>query len=225
MAENSTWIADIFKSIIEHLVQPSEQVSAAILMFITVGLVALLFSLTRGIYDPKNRDKIENIRNAEEELTKKLGDVLERERERDSLRKELDNLREAVSKAAEERQAPTLEKIYLNLNGVANAGLMLCISLLLYEFFTLPAKIESLKNSRTPAKEQLATLAKVVSNEVSLLMFTVVTALLLSTFVLAIGHLRDGKPIEVINRAFLISLVIGAAAFGLFVSTSLGMLS
>jgi hypothetical protein len=229
MPEIITAVMEILKSIIQKIPTPSEQVSAAILMFITVGLVAFLLILIARINSPNGDGKIENIKIAEEELTKKFEELFEKHKEKEDLRAELSKLRDAVSKAASDQHTPNIEKLYLNLNGMANAGLMLCISLLLYEFLTLSGKIEALRTSGTSASRQFDRLVqsvlKVVSNEISLLMFTVVAALVLSAAVLAISHLREGKPIELINRAFLISLVICAAAFGLFISASEGMLS
>ncbi len=219
---------DMITAILDKLPQESSEVSATLLGFIGVGMVGLLFRVVIRSDGARTDDPRPVVprRNYGEEAGV------------DVLKKEIDDLRKILAQRSDElvefKKNPPYnraERIYFNVNGIANSGLVLIIGLLVWEFLTLNAhlnthlntivsEIEHLPVLNAAERTQLTSLIdqfeKAFNIEISYFMGTLAIAIILSGIIVLIAKLQGGRSIQIINRAFVISLVVSIASFVVF---------
>ena len=189
-------IQDFFRVLDTHLSTVSPDASAFILGLFGVGLLILLATIALRLipgekpssYDLTELDGIDG---------KKLkGMVRELSEENDNYRRKLKDYRSNPDHS-------TLEKLYFSVNGITNSGLLLSISLLLWEFFNLRNRNGVIQIS-------------LVTEELGRLMSVLALTMVFSAIVVFIARPEKGRSYERINKAFFVSLVFTVAAMIVF---------
>lgn len=213
-------IFGLLTSIVERMPPMAPEVSAILLLIIVVGLIGLLFRMLGASHsEPQiKRETLEK-----DELEKKILEI--NEKEVAELKKTIVELEATLEKSRLNPNFTATERVYFNINGIANAGLIFAIATLIFEYLTLGKHISSrvfASVSGPSNKKLLQTISENVNQaitaEVGRLMFVLLAALLVSSLLVLIAHERNGRSPNIINRAFVVSLIAASILFAAFLA-------
>jgi hypothetical protein len=207
------FFSHIFDDVFKLLSPVSPNVSAALLIVIVAVLLGLL------IYFFVIIDGVVRRRHGHDEVGRPSRSDIETDTEDEQNDDEEDysgsgklaqcrrRLADARAKLRQMRNDPSynqIERVYFSVNGITNSGLILSSSLLLFEFF------------KTKNRPPVA--AIMVSAEVGRVIGVIAFTLLIAAIVVYLSHKPGGRSYERINRAFVISFILCAASFAVFVT-------
>lgn len=188
MKEVFDFVKDIFIKIVGEKISPIQGEASAIILFVIVVSCIGLLALAIWLYRPRPPEQ---------------GITVKNETDINILKRTVDVLNDRLEKSAVNPEFTTLEKIYFAVNGITNSATLLSVSILLWEFQNLRGKGGQLSMSS-------------IANEIGQIMGALVFTFVLSALVVCLMPAGSGRSYQRINRAFVVSFVIGVATFGIF---------
>lgn len=133
---------------------------------------------------------------------------------------QIDALKAQIKELEQNPPYSLAERIFFNVNGIANTGLFLAIAILLWEWFTVAENLSSATLKSVP-KKQLTDLQNLfvtrIEDELNRAMTALVAALLISFVIVGVAAKERGRSFQIINRALIISFIIASIVFAFFV--------
>ena len=203
-----------FQTLVTEVVKLGPTLSAPVMIIFCLALVIIMFRVTSPPIPPI---KIEHGSVADTAATTAM-----LQKTISDLQKKIDDQNFEFEQRKRNPEYTQTERIYFNLIGIANSGLILTLSLLVFEYITFNAQFRGVvsnasSSGRPRPAPSIDAFRGAVEREIAALSATVGMALIVASIIVYMVQRPGGRSIEIINRSFKASLFVCAMFFLAFV--------